>query len=528
MKIKELKLKNFGKFTDKEIHFSDGINVIYGENESGKSTIHTFIRAMLFGMERGRGRAAAQDTFSRYEPWENPNYYSGEMKFEAGDKTFLLSRNFDRYGKNESLVCLEDAEELSVKDGDLQMLMGGLTASVYDDTLSMAQMRAKPGVTLSEELKNYASNYYATGDGELDLAAALDYLKDQKKESLRQMQKQMEKRQEEREHISQEMSYVWRDIHKLEEEQVRLEEELKLRKEREQEARIHMHEEGEPKHMIDEMRPPKWRVHPLEIVAAVLMVGLCAWFLKRPWNYLVAIILVLLSSIYVWNRMKISKKVEKTEPEKILEEITPEEEKVSTDRLKWELERSAAELGDKKVQYSNLTEDLEELDGISDEEKILNMQVEARQLAIDKLQELSGDMQKKLREKLNERVSEIMESITGGKYTRLVVEEGLGISLMSEGRKVDIARVSQGTAEQVYFALRMAASEVLLEEEFPVILDDAFVSYDEDRLKSILEWLVESKKQVLLFTCQKREMEILKEMGNKYQKIELSKKNLVI
>ena len=43
MKIKELRLKNFGKFTNKEIHFSDGMNVIYGENESGKSTLYTFI-----------------------------------------------------------------------------------------------------------------------------------------------------------------------------------------------------------------------------------------------------------------------------------------------------------------------------------------------------------------------------------------------------------------------------------------------------------------------------------------------------
>ena len=59
MKIKELRLKNFGKFTNKEIHFLDGMNVIYGENESGKSTLYTFIRAMLFGLERGRGRAAA-------------------------------------------------------------------------------------------------------------------------------------------------------------------------------------------------------------------------------------------------------------------------------------------------------------------------------------------------------------------------------------------------------------------------------------------------------------------------------------
>ena len=94
-----------------------------------------------------------------------------------------------------------------------------------------------------------------------------------------------------------------------------------------------------------------------------------------------------------------------------------------TDRLKWELERNALELGDKRVRYSNLKEDLEELDGISDEERILNAQAEARQLAIDKIQELSGEMQKKLRGKLNDRVSEIMEFITEGKYTRLNVEE---------------------------------------------------------------------------------------------------------
>ena len=84
-----------------------------------------------------------------------------------------------------------------------------------------------------------------------------------------------------------------------------------------------------------------------------------------------------------------------------MEEITPQEEKIPTDRLKWELERNALELGDKRVRYSNLKEDLEELDGISDEERILNVQAEARQLAIDKIQELSGEMQKKLRGKLN-------------------------------------------------------------------------------------------------------------------------------
>lgn len=56
MRIRELEIKNFGKFADKNIKAADGIYLFYGENESGKSTIHTFIRGMLFGIDRGRGR----------------------------------------------------------------------------------------------------------------------------------------------------------------------------------------------------------------------------------------------------------------------------------------------------------------------------------------------------------------------------------------------------------------------------------------------------------------------------------------
>lgn len=57
MQIAELIIRNFGKFTNKTIRLSDGIQLIYGENESGKSTIHAFIRGMLFGIERKRGKS---------------------------------------------------------------------------------------------------------------------------------------------------------------------------------------------------------------------------------------------------------------------------------------------------------------------------------------------------------------------------------------------------------------------------------------------------------------------------------------
>src|SRR5699024_8627616 len=70
-------------------------------------------------------------------------------------------------------------------------------------------------------------------------------------------------------------------------------------------------------------------------------------------------------------------------------------------------------------------------------------------------------------------------------------------------------RLSRGTLEQIYFSVRMAAAELLLEEPMPVLLDDTFAFYDEKRLESVLKWLSSQKRQVIIFTCHKREQEIL-------------------
>lgn len=115
MVITELYIKNFGMLSEKHIRFTDGVQVIYGENESGKSTLHGFIRAMFFGLERGRGKAALKDDFTRYEPWDNPGNYAGVLWFLCGGKQFRLERNFDRYTKRTSLICETDGEELSVE-----------------------------------------------------------------------------------------------------------------------------------------------------------------------------------------------------------------------------------------------------------------------------------------------------------------------------------------------------------------------------------------------------------------------------
>ena len=230
MQINELLLKNFGKFHDRQIDLDEGINLIHGENESGKSTIHTFIRGMLFGIERGRGRAAQNDTFSIYEPWENPNYYSGILKFKSGEKHFRIERNFDKYSKKAELICEEDGEVLSVEDGDLEMLLGEMDAERYDNTVSMSQRNAQMGESIVAELKNYATNYYTSGNGEIDLAGALEQLRGRKKILENEIRMEMAQKQQKREKLEQEVSFVWRDVHHLEEELERVEERKKKRK----------------------------------------------------------------------------------------------------------------------------------------------------------------------------------------------------------------------------------------------------------------------------------------------------------
>ena len=87
-------------------------------------------------------------------------------------------------------------------------------------------------------------------------------------------------------------------------------------------------------------------------------------------------------------------------------------------------------------------------------------------------------------------------------------------------RTVALERLSRGTMEQIYFALRMAAGELLCQEEsFPGVLDDVFGMYDEERLAAALRWLHKENRQVIISTCHKREMEILDKEGIPYQKI---------
>lgn len=517
MQITELILKNFGKFTDKEIQLTDGINLIYGENESGKSTVHTFLRGMLFGMERGRGRAAQNDVFRKYEPWENPNFYAGVLRFTCGSRRFRLERHFDKYSKRTELFCEDDGEQLSPEHGDLEMLLGGMQETEYENTVSVGQMRAVTGASLAAELKNYAANYYAAGNSEINLDGALGALKERKKELEKEVRISGRIKQEKRDKISLEASYVWRELHRLEKEIERTEEEMKTQREEWQKC-----EEKRQQELHQEEQAGKfygWRIHPVEMFGMIAAFVLSFLLFARPWNFLVAVVVALAEGLHIWNCLKDGKKkkdAQRRDAEKRMEEIGQVLEK-----QKWKLEKLREDEKEKRVQYGNLQEQLEELDEVSEESREQEKRRQALELAAQTMATLSRELQNGVSRKLDGRMSEILRGITGGKYEQVWVDEELHINLFANGRRIAMEQVSRGTIEQIYFALRMAAAEVLHEEEYPVILDDTFAYYDDARMEMTLRWLAENRKQVLIFTCQKREREALERMRLQYRFIGL-------
>lgn len=542
MKITELYLKNFGKFHEKHFYIRDGVQIIYGENEFGKSTIHAFVRAMLFGLERGRGRAAGKDAFSRYEPWENPGSYAGVMRFCCGGRAFRLERSFGRLERRVSLVCEDDGEELSVEHGDLDMLLGGLTAASFDSTVSIGQLQASPGQELSEALKNYAANYYETGGGEIDLNSALQTLRDRRKETERCLREAEADREGERSRLIQECRYLERDMESL-----RSEFEDKRRQAAEAERTGSRRAQEKPEKETGAVSKEGQRgasVPPGRLLAAGAG-GVAAGALGLVWSQFlsgmtgfsgaapVALIggLILAVGIiflaagvrsYVKERREEersddgraagaenTRKGEREEEADDSRDIPQEENGNSElDRLRWEMDRIRSEWKEKQVRRDNLKEQADEIEPGA-EEKRLEFRKKALQLAEEKMKGAAESLGRQTSGRLNRRASEIFSELTGGRYRGVSVGEKMEITVWDGERNIRADRLSRGTLEQIYFSVRMAAAELLLEEPMPVLLDDTFAFYDEKRLESVLKWLSSQKRQVIIFTCHKREQEIL-------------------
>ena len=611
MRFLDLYISGFGKFHDTAVSFEDGLNVIYGKNEAGKSTIHTFIRGMLFGIERGRGRAAKNDLYTKYEPWENSGTYEGWLRLEKDGTIYRIERRFRKENKSLKIINETKGLEEEATPAFVSSLLDGLTETMYNNTISIGQLKSATEDGMVTELKNYIANMNTTGNISLNITKATAFLRNQKRSLEAGLIPE----------ASREFTSLLAEIRNVEAEIAGPEYENQLaayQNMRTQVKGLIDNTQTQKKDLdeklangkkvlsdngftdrasVDAMSSDAERLYSeyntlngecnkksrkvLSGLTAVLGVaGLGAAVTLGYFNltaYLpvcgaaaTAAVIFFIISLFIlqkdkeYHRLfdntsselgallarhlgdsavsedamnafrarmgefsKLCDMVTQSEAEirKFLEDLSNLQTKQAgcsemiekQQRTQWELEKKLEHLSNCKNKAKALKRTLAENDRIHDEI-----------VAIDLAQETMADLSSSIRDSfglyLNKEASQYITGITGGIYDSMSIDENLKVFLNAKTKLVPLENVSSGTMDQVYLALRLAAAKLLQGSGsgFPLIFDDSFTQYDDERLKTALEWLASTYGgQIIIFTCHRREAQMLRARQVEFQLIEM-------
>ena len=172
MILEKLYIDGFGKFSDYSLNFSPSIQILYGENEAGKSTIHAFIQAMLYGIPKG---ASKKEVFFQYRPFSKALGFGGSLTFSHQGKSYCVQRDFLQGGEAH-ITILPQGEKLSEGESFLQSVLSPFSLESFKNTVSIRQLKSSTEREMVYELQAMLSNFQESGNVELNPQAALDYL----------------------------------------------------------------------------------------------------------------------------------------------------------------------------------------------------------------------------------------------------------------------------------------------------------------------------------------------------------------
>lgn len=184
MIIKELLLTSFGKFKNKSVNLENGFNIIYGDNEAGKTTIHKFIEGMLFGFFKPYiKRKIYSDDYDRFLPWDYTDY-SGVLKYKIEDDIYRIERNFLKGNDEVKIIddkTGEDISHLFEYDNVTRLYQPmsihmGLNSTVFNNTISIGQLKSKAENVLAKEVKDSLINLGGSLDEDISIKKVLEKL----------------------------------------------------------------------------------------------------------------------------------------------------------------------------------------------------------------------------------------------------------------------------------------------------------------------------------------------------------------
>ncbi len=164
MKIKKLNITAFGGIKNKEIEFNDGFNVIYGDNENGKTTVMSFIKMMFYGSGRGSNQIA-KNIRKKYTPWDG-GIMAGSIDFEQNNKNYRLEREFRNSDSTDKITLYDlDFGTSESVSNEIGFKLLGLTSAAFERSVFIGQLGVMENDSAAEgELNSRLSNIATSGD----------------------------------------------------------------------------------------------------------------------------------------------------------------------------------------------------------------------------------------------------------------------------------------------------------------------------------------------------------------------------
>ena len=637
MIITSLEISGFGKFHQFSLDFSPLCNVIYGENEAGKSTLHAFIQGMLYGIPSSPSR---KEQFFRHRPFQKELPFGGKLFFSYQNKTYCLSRDF-LSGGNAKILQLDTNTPVSDADCLLEEALSSFSSESFKNTVFVRQLKSGTDREMVIELQKIFSNMEHSGNMHINPEAAIAYLSEEEKRIQEQIYFQAEKEysallgdvknsqrelsvkgcketpdlvsaslsegkvstsfQEEKNYkdlIENKISAILNlqsEIQTLEEivhkegfyskEEVLNEESTVKQLLSESEAL-----KGQKKHTFlfplfffflsvlflcysllsylyfyTDYSTPRvfaFQIHSVPMLYPAFCLGLffgvfsftsfgerknlielekkqnlffqeiankrnfaaCPAFSNSskeevdgsgPSSLFSPYVLDKYYSEVKNNFSLLSEKQAKIEDLNSAISALKEEEQKEAERKK-RLEEEENVLEEKLRQIGSWQNRAEQIrPSLYDNEK-LREKLEAIVEAKERIQALSEEIYQSFAFYLNKETAKILSYITGERYDSLFIDQNLRIFVNTKEKMLPLEQASTGTIDQLYLSLRLAMAKLLQQEQkeyLPLLFDDSFAMYDENRLSAALSFINKAyPAQILLFTCHKREAEVLQQL----------------
>lgn len=597
MKINKIKINAFGNLKNKNIELKK-INIIYGKNESGKSTLQNFIINMLYGISKNKNGKFESD-YDKYNPWSGEEY-SGKIEYQLdnnkiynvyrdfnkknpeiydeysnnisnefnidkklGNTFFIEQTNIDREIMTSTVASMQNETQIDKNTQNLLVQKVANLAESGEEDVSYKKAIAKLDKLLLNEVGtdksqdrpiNIAKNKLNKLNNELDEIKDIEndkYLIEEKNKEYTENLNFAEKNKK----IYSEIKNIM-DENNSENQKIEIKEKIyKENNEKIEKIKIEKIEKNNKKNKIINYF----------LLFLILLINILSFIFIK--NKIINIIIFLLIPIWILinliknknkkiknNKIQINtleknnnelkeeinnlknKLINKNNEEKnkLINKYGEEIEELFNNNIYDVINNNNNEINQYNLEIHKLKLDLENIEPKL--EKMVNLieEIQIEEENIKKLNEEKDvfletkeiiensyeEMKNNVTPKFNICLSEYIDKISGGKYNNIKINDGIQVEL-TNGKLIPIEKLSEGTIEQIYLALRLSVIDQISKEKLPIFLDETFAYYDDERLAATLKFINSVQNQAIIFTCTNRETEILEQLGIEYNLIGL-------